>query len=171
MIIDYSKKLEPFDIICGVPYTALPIATTVSVKINTPMVMRRKEAKDYGTKKLIEGCFKDGDRCLIIEDVVTSGSSILETVKDLKESAICVKEAVVLLNREQGGEQILAENNVKMHALLSLTQLMQFLLQEKCITEEVCASVKQYLAQTQVQTTIPKTMSKKICHCSIICRI
>lgn len=119
------------------------------------MVMRRKEAKDYGTKKLIEGCFKEKDRCLIIEDVVTSGSSILETVADLKQSDIICKEVIVLLNREQGGEQILKENNIKMHALLSITQLMSYLKQENCISEETCQTVRDYLAQTQVNTLKP----------------
>lgn len=86
VLIDFIKtKNIQFDNLCGVPYTALPIATLVSVKDSKPMLIRRKEAKSYGTKKLIEGKFSDGDVSLIIEDVVTSGSSVFETVSDLKK--------------------------------------------------------------------------------------
>ncbi|KAL3268932.1 hypothetical protein HHI36_008019 [Cryptolaemus montrouzieri] len=63
------------------------------------MVLRCKEAKSYGTKKFIEGVFSDGDSCLIIED---SGSSIIETVKDLEALDVVCSNAIVLLDREQG---------------------------------------------------------------------
>lgn len=116
------------------------------------MVMRRKEAKDYGTKKLIEGHYKPSDTCLIIEDVVTSGSSILETVRDLERAGIRCTDAVVLLNREQGGEMILKEHGIKMHALLGLSELMEILKEAGCVGEEQVGKVREYLGRTKVDS-------------------
>ena len=96
-----KKTPDTGDLVCGVPYTALPIATIMSVKANMGMVIRRKEAKNYGTKKMIEGVWSHGQRCLIVEDVITSGGSVADTVKVLRDHGMMVIDCVVLLDREQ----------------------------------------------------------------------
>lgn len=80
-----------------------------------PMLMRRKEAKTHGTKNLIEGEYKPNDECLVIEDVITSGSSVIETVQVLREHKIEVKNAFVLLDREQGAVENIAKLGVTVH--------------------------------------------------------
>lgn len=114
-----------FDLLCGVPYTALPIATCISLENNVPMIMRRKEKKEHGTKQQIEGAFKAGQTCLIIEDVITSGMSIIETADELQEAGIKITDVAVLINREQGGKENLQKRHFNVHAALTLKQVMQ----------------------------------------------
>ncbi|XP_011314992.1 uridine 5'-monophosphate synthase [Fopius arisanus] len=133
--------------ICGVPYTALPIASIISAEWDIPMVIRRKEAKAYGTKKMIEGNFKHGDTCVIIEDVVTSGSSILETVRDLKNEGLQITQTLVILDRQQGGRKNIEKSGIKMQSLYTLTQLLEYLLEANKITSETLKEVTHYLAQ------------------------
>lgn len=116
-----------YDLVCGVPYTALPIATCLSLNTGTPMIMRRKEKKDYGTKQTIEGEFKAGQTCLIIEDVITTGGSLIETADDLIQEGIQINDVAVLIDREQGGKQIL-EKKFKVHAIFTLSGMLNELL-------------------------------------------
>lgn len=111
------------------------------------MLMRRKEAKSYGTKKLIEGHFKPGDKCLIIEDVITSGSSVLETAKDLREQGLVANKVIVVVDRQQGGEANLNNNNVQVKSLFTVTTIIEILLKNNKITQEVAENVKSYFAK------------------------
>lgn len=138
--------------VCGVPYTALPIATVVSIRENIPMLVRRKEAKSYGTKKLIEGKFSAGDTCLIVEDVVTSGSSVLDTVFDLQKEGIVVSDAVVVVDREQGGFANIGKHSVRMHSLFTLSYLLNVLKEAGKIQQETVDSVAKYISGCQINS-------------------
>ena len=134
-----------FDLICGVPYAALPIATALALEGDFPMILCRKQMKDYGTKKLIEGKFEKGQTCLIVEDVITSGASILETIASLKTQGLEVEDAIVMLDREQGGQENLRKNNIRLHALISMFDLLKVLFHEKKISEETLHTVNAFL--------------------------
>ncbi|KAH9510403.1 hypothetical protein Btru_043083 [Bulinus truncatus] len=138
-----------FKSVCGVPYTALPFATIISAENKIPMLIRRKEAKSYGTKKLIEGDYSDGDSCLIVEDVVSSGSSILETAEALKEAGLVVSEAVVLLNREQGGYEKLESAGIKLHSVFTITDVLKILKEAGKMSAETVDRVADYIAKNR----------------------
>ncbi|XP_046417590.1 uridine 5'-monophosphate synthase [Neodiprion fabricii] len=137
--------------ICGMPYTALPIAALISAQSNIPLLIRRKETKSYRTKKIIEGQFKEGENCIIIEDIVTTGSSVLEAVKDLTDVGLKVEEAVVILDRQQGGDHNLSAEGIRMRSLYSLTSLMQYLLNAGKVTSAIVQDVKSYVEQSKDQ--------------------
>ena len=129
---------------------ALPIATLLSVKIDQPMLIRRKEAKAYGTKKLIEGKFIAGERCLIIEDVVTTGSSVIETVNDLRSEGLRIEDAIVVVNREQGGVQNISKQGIVLHSMFTLSYLLDVLKKSGKIEESMVKAVADYISANQV---------------------
>ncbi|XP_068921071.1 uridine 5'-monophosphate synthase [Petaurus breviceps papuanus] len=134
-----------FDSVCGVPYTALPLATIICSANQVPMLIRRKETKDYGTKRLIEGTINPGETCLIIEDVVTSGSSVWETVEVLRREGLKVTDAIVLLDREQGGKAKLQERGIRLHSVCTLSKILEVLEQQKKIDAEMVGKVKNFI--------------------------
>jgi len=125
----------PFEIICGVPYTALPIATCISLQQDIPMVMRRRERKSHGTGQHIEGNFETGQNCLIVEDIVTTGGSVMETADDLEVAGLKVRDVAALIDREQGGEHNLQQKHYKLHAAFTLKELLSVLLNSDLLPE------------------------------------
>lgn len=147
-----------FNLTCGVPYTALPLATCMSLDHDIPMVIRRREAKDYGTRQMIEGVYQDHDVCLVVEDVVTSGGSVLETAQELNRVNLICKDAVVLLDRGQGGKERLKEHGINLHSILEMHRVLDVLLELGKIDKVMFDRVHQFLSENQFQ---PKGEEKK----------
>lgn len=113
-----------YDCIAGIPYAGLPLAVAMSIESNRPLVYPRKEAKTYGTKKLVEGVFAAGDRALVVDDVITTGGAKLEAIHPLQEAGLVVTDVVVVVDREQSGAQSLASAGLNLHSVARITGLL-----------------------------------------------
>jgi len=115
-----------FDRLAALPYAALPIATALSLKTGLPLIYPRKEAKEYGTRAEIEGEFQPGERVVIIDDLATTGSSKFEAIQRLTSAGLEVQDIVVLVDRQSGARESLAEAGYRLHAVLNLTSLLDY---------------------------------------------
>jgi len=122
----YLPILRPlsFDRLAGLPYAAIPIATAVSLQGNYPMIYPRKEVKTYGTKAEIEGEFHAGETALVIDDLATTGGSKFEAIEKLTSAGLKVKDVVVLVDRQSGAKESLEQAGYSLHAVLTITQLL-----------------------------------------------
>lgn len=141
-------KEEHFDLLCGVPYTALPIATALSLKSNMPMVLKRKEAREL---KKVEGVFEKGQKCLVIEDLITSGTSTLDTIYTLEAEGLQIAGAAVLIDHELGGRKNLESKGYRVFSLLSLTSLLEALEKQGKINREASVIIKNYIESYSVE--------------------
>lgn len=131
-----------FDHLAAVPYAALTIGTAVALVVNRSLIYPRKESKTYGTGKTVEGVFSTGDTAVIIEDVVTSGGSVLKAAAALKAAGLQATDVVVLIDREQGGRDKLAGAGYRLQAVLQLSEILETLYRAGLISAEQVTAVK-----------------------------
>jgi orotate phosphoribosyltransferase len=122
-IIFDKIKDEKVDKIAGPALGAVPIATAVSLHSRIPMLMIRKSQKEYGTSKLVEGDLQEKDRVVVVEDVTTTGNSLLKAIKAVSDNGGLISGAFVVVDREEG-----AKNNLKSHGVIleSLVSISDF---------------------------------------------
>lgn len=115
--------------LAAIPYAALPIGAAVALEMGLPMIYPRKEAKDYGRARPIEGAFQPGDRAVVLDDLITTGGSKLQAIEPLEAAGLEVRDVVVLIDREQGGREDLAEAGYRLHAVLGLREMLDTLVE------------------------------------------
>ena len=138
-----------FDVIVGVPYTAIPIATAISLNENQHMIFIRKERKAYGTGKLIEGNYHQGQKAIIVDDVITNGDSKFETIQPVLDEGLIVKDIVVLLDRGQGGPELLEKQGYNCHVIYNIKEVFHILLKHKKINKQMAEKYLKFTLESR----------------------
>jgi uridine monophosphate synthetase len=127
----YAEQLQPlqYDRLAGVAYAALPIAGAISLEIEKPWIFMRKEAlkKGYGLEKSLEGEYQKGETVVMIEDLVTKATSLLEAIPAIEQHGLVIKDAVVLLDYGKGGRQALEAKGYNLHAFMTVRELVDIM--------------------------------------------
>ena len=137
--------LEKFDSIVSVPTGGLVIASALAIETVKPLIYVRSKPKDYGTSKSVEGKIHDGMKVVMIDDVATTGGSVVNAIKSLTEVNVPVKDAYIIVDRMEGADEALAELGVKMHSILNILQIAEVLYEQKMIDIEILDKVKKQI--------------------------
>jgi len=137
--------LDNFDSIVSVPTGGLVIASALAIETVKPLIYVRSKPKDYGTSKSVEGKIQDNMKVVMIDDVATTGGSVVNAIKSLKEVNIPVKDAYVIVNRMEGADEALLELGVKMHSILNILQITETLFEQNLIDKDVLEKVKKQI--------------------------
>jgi uridine monophosphate synthetase len=115
-----------FDRMAGLPYAALPIATSISILGGWPFIYPRKEVKTHGTRAEIEGNYNEGDRVVVVDDLATTGGTKFESIEKLTSVGLKVEDIVVLIDRQSGAAEALSSAGYKLHSVTTLTNLLDY---------------------------------------------
>ena len=139
--------LDNFDSLASVPTGGLVVASALAIETVKPLIYVRNKPKEHGTTKSIEGKISSGMKVIMIDDVMTTGTSVLNGIKQLKESNLSISNVFVLINRLEGADKALNEIGVQTHQLTDILEISSFLFQEKLITKEIFEIVKEQASQ------------------------
>ena len=133
---------ENFHSLVSVPTGGLMVAASLATEIVKPLIYVRKQAKEHGTSKAVEGVTCHDMKLLMIEDVVTSGGSVINAIKSIKEEKMVIKDAYAIVDRMEGATHALQAEDVKLHSLLTINDITQILFEQKLISEDILKQVQ-----------------------------
>ena len=141
-------RVHPFAVVAGVPVGGLLLASAYSLETNIPLIYARIRPEGTG-KRGIEGRYNVGDTALIIDDLITRGSSILETAELLQENGLKVKDVIVLIDREHGAAERLRRHGYNLMSILKLDVMLTHYKSRGLISEETYNTCAEYLRGKQ----------------------
>ena len=142
-----SIGLNSFDSLVSVPTGGLIIASALAIEIVKPLIYVRSKPKDYGTSKAVEGQIHEGMKVVMIDDVATTGGSVVNAIKSLKEANITIEDAYVIVNRMEGADEALKELGVKLHSIIDVMQITQALHKQKLVDDDILEKVRNQIGK------------------------
>jgi len=148
---------DKIDKILGVPTAGVPFATVVSQKLGLPLIYYRQARKEHGVKKKVEGILERNDRVLVVDDLITTGESVIEAAEVVRDQGGVVNELVVLLDREQGGKERLRSSRIEPHVLFKISDAMAWLHSVGLIEDKIFETLRRYIEE-ESRTTQAATL-------------
>ena len=131
--------------LAGVPLAGISFATAAALELKMPLLFVRKELKEHGTGKIIEGVYGEEDGVVIVEDVVSMGGSTLKTAKILREAGLTVNHAVAVLDHGKGGKAALEAEGIHLHALANMEEMVTSLVGDGLLGENELKTVREFI--------------------------
>jgi orotate phosphoribosyltransferase len=146
-LIIEKTGLDDFDSLASVPTGGLLVTSALAIEVLKPLIYVRNKPKEYGTTKSIEGKTSAGMKVVMVDDVITTGTSVLNGIKQLQEAEISISDLYVIINRLEGADKILDEVGVQIHQLTDILEITNVLFQEKLVSEEIFEKIKKQVNQ------------------------
>ena len=141
-LIVEKTGLGDFDCLASVPTGGLVVTSALAIEIVKPLIYVRSKPKEHGTTKSIEGKISAGMKVVMVDDVMTTGTSVLNGINQLKEAGLLVSDLYVIINRLEGGDKTLSDIGVQTHQLTDILEITDILFQEKLIDKEIFEKIK-----------------------------
>lgn len=145
-LISEKIGLDSFDYIASVPTSGLVIASALAIETVKPLIYIRQKPKDYGTSSLIEGKIPEGSRVVLVDDVGTTGHSLLNAIKALKDAKIIIDSAFVIVNRLEGAKENLEAEKVKLYEITDILEISNVLHNEKILDDQTLGRIKKQMS-------------------------
>jgi len=135
-LIEKDLGVEKFERVAGIPTAGIPFASLVAYQLKKPFLYIRPKARLHGRERRIEGILMPGDRVLLVDDLITTGKSLRKAVAAIRAEGGVVTDAVVLVDREEGGKEKMAKDDVSLHYLLRASEAASTLYEMGVLTED-----------------------------------
>jgi len=129
-------KLNNFKRIAGIPTAGIPFASVLAFSLYKPFLYIRKGRKSHGRERNVEGILHPGDHVLLVDDLITTGGSLISAAEAIRSEGGIVEDALILIDREEGGREVLARHGIRLHYLTSMTDVAKTLYNIETITKE-----------------------------------